>query len=155
MDRRRVNVCRLGFGEVSKEDEKKIIEILNMSTIAVVGISPKEDRPSNYVPRYMQERGYKIVPIRPGAKEILGSRCYRDLEDVEEAVDVVDVFRRGEFCAEIAKKAVKIGAKALWLQEGIVSYEARKIAENAGLIVVMDYCLEKAYSKYMENNRYL
>ncbi len=155
MDRQKINACRLGFGEVSKEDKKKIIEILNMKDIAVVGISPKKDRPSNYVPRYMQERGYRIIPIRPGVKEILGSKCYRDLEDVEESVDVVNVFRRSEFCPEIAKKAVKIGAKALWLQEGIISYEARKIAEDAGLIVVMDYCMEKAYSKYIENNRYL
>ncbi len=149
------NVCRVKFGDVTHKDEENIVKILNMKTIAVVGMSPKEDRASHYVPKFMQEKGYKIVPVRPGAKEILGERCYKSLEDIEEPIDVVNVFRRSEFCPEIAKKAVQIGAKAVWMQEGIISDEAKKIAEDGGLIVVMDYCLMKAYSKYLEDNRYL
>ncbi len=153
MDKLSVNACRIGFGDVAENDEEKILKILSMKTIAVVGMSPKKDRPSNYVPRYMMEKGYEIIPVRPGTKEILGRKCYRDLEELDVAVDVVNVFRRSEYCPEIAKKAVKIGAKALWLQEGVYSQEAREIAESAGLLVIMDLCLEKAHYKYIENSR--
>jgi predicted CoA-binding protein len=150
-----INACRIGFGNTTKEDEEKILKILNMKTIAVVGMSPKEDRPSNYVPKYMEKRGYKIIPVRPGIKEISGKKCYKTLEDIEEPVDIVNVFRRSEFCPEIAKKAVKIGAKAIWMQEDVISQEAKSIAENAGLLVIMDLCLQKAYAKYIEKDRYL
>lgn len=153
MDKLSVNACRIGFGDVVENDEEKILKILSMKTIAVVGMSPKKDRPSNYVPRYMMEKGYKIIPVRPGTKEILGIKCYKDLEELDMAVDVVNVFRRSEYCPEIAKKAVKIGAKALWLQEGVYSQEAKQIAESAGLLVIMDLCLEKAHYKYIENSR--
>ncbi len=151
MDKLTINACRIGFGEVLKKEEKTILEILSMKTIAVVGMSPKEGRPSNYVPRYMMEKGYEIIPIRPGVKEILGKRCYKDLDSMHIKVDVVNVFRRSEYCPEIAKKAVQIGAKAIWLQEGIISYEAKRIAESSGLLFVMDFCLQKAYSKYIEH----
>ncbi len=151
MDRVSVNVCRIGLGNVTKTDEEKILKILSMKTIAVVGMSPKKDRPSNYVPRYMLEKGYNIIPVRPGAKEILGIKCYRDLDDIDVSVDVVNVFRRSEYCPEIAKKSVNIGAKALWMQEGIYSEEAKLIAENAGLLVVMDLCLQKAHAKYAKS----
>ncbi len=149
------NSCRIDLHEVGEEEKNNMIKVLNMHTIAVVGISKKSDRASNYVARYLQEKGYNIIPVRPGVKEIMGKRCYRDLEDIEEKVEVVNVFRRSEFCAKIAEKAVKIGAKALWMQEGIVSKEAQAIAQNAGLIVIMDYCLEKAYAKYIENNQHI
>ncbi len=150
MDKLSVNVCRVNFGEVSDKEEEKILEILKMRTIAVVGISPKEDRPSNYVPRFLMERGYEIIPVRPGVKQVLGLKCYSDLENLDKPVDVVNVFRRGEYCPKIAEKAVKIGAKALWMQEGVISEKAKDIAEKAGMLVVMDFCIEKAYSKYME-----
>ncbi len=150
-----VNVCRIGFGDVAKDDEKKIMEILKMKTIAVIGVSPKPDRPSNYVPKYMQEKGYKVVPIRPGLKEILGERCYRSLDEVREPIELVNVFRRSEFCPQIAKQAVNIGAKAIWLQEGVISQEAKEIAEKHNLLVIMDLCLKKAYEKYIEHSRYI
>ena len=146
-----LNVCRINFGDISEEKEKTVLKILKMKTIAVVGISPKEDRPSNYVPRYLQERGYKIIPVRPGVKEILGEKAYKKLSDVPENVEVVNVFRRSEFCVDIAKQAVEIKAKALWLQEGIINEEAKKIAEENGLLFIMDYCLKKAYAKYIEH----
>ncbi|AEA33199.1 CoA-binding domain protein [Hippea maritima DSM 10411] len=142
------DVCRVDFGQPTKEEERKIKEILKMKTIAVVGISPKETRPSNDVARYMLNHGYDVIPVRPASREILGRKCYRDLESIDRPVDVVDVFRRSEYCPEIAKKAVKIGAKALWLQEGVISEEAKRIAEEAGLLVIMDYCLKKAHQKY-------
>ena len=144
------DVCRIGFGQPTEEEERKIKEILRMKTIAVVGISPKDTRPSNDVARYMLNHGYDIIPVRPATTQILGLKCYKDLESIDRPVDVVDVFRKSEYCPEIARKAVKIGAKALWLQEGIVSEEAKRIAEEAGLLVVMDYCLKKAHQKYAE-----
>lgn len=147
-----LDVCRINFGDISEKEEKIVLEILKMKTIAVVGISPKEDRPSNYVPRYLQKRGYKIIPVRPGVKKILGEKTYKRLSDVREGVDVINVFRRPEFCVDIAKQAVEIRAKALWLQEGIINEEAKKIAEENGLLFIMDYCLEKAYAKYIEHS---
>ncbi len=150
MDRGTFLSCRIDTGEISSPEKEKLLKILSMKTIAVVGMSPKKDRPSNYVPRYMKEKGYRIIPVRPGIKSILGERCYRDLEEIEEPVEIVNVFRRSEFCPEIAEKAVKIGAKALWLQEGIVSEEAKKIAEDAGLLVVMDKCMQKIHATLEE-----
>ncbi len=153
MDRGSALACRIDLGNIDKQEKEKLLKILSLKTIAVVGMSPKKNRPSHYVPKYMQDHGYKIIPVRPGVKSILDQKCYPDLEDVKEKVDIVNVFRRSEFCAEIAKKAVKIGAKALWLQEGIVSEEARKIAESAGLMVVMDMCMQKVHAKLKgENN---
>ena len=110
-----------------------IDEILNLKTIAVVGISPKAERASNGVARYMQQQGYTIIPVNPGYDEILGLKCYPDLESIPGQVDIVDVFRRAEFTPAITQAAVKSGAKAVWLQLGIVNAEARQIAESAGL----------------------
>jgi len=145
-----LNVCRINFGDISERDEKTVLEILRMKTIAVVGISPKEDRPSNYVPRYLKARGYKIIPVRPGVKEILGEKTYKKLSDIRKNIEVVNVFRRSEFCADIARQAVKIKAKALWLQEGIIDEKSKQIAEENGLLFIMDYCIEKAYAKYKD-----
>ncbi len=143
-----VTTCRVDLGRVDDSEKEKIKQILRMKNIAVVGISPKEDRPSYDVAKYLKENGYNIIPVRPAAKEILGEKCYRSLEDIDRPVDVVDVFRRSEYCVEIAKQAVKIKAKALWLQEGVYSEEAKRIAEAAGLIVIMDKCLKKAHREF-------
>ena len=145
-----VNVCRVSLGEISDEEKEKILKILRMKTVAVVGISPKPDRPSYDVASYLQQHGYEIIPVRPASKEILGQRCYKTLDDVDRPVDVVDVFRRSEYCPEIARQAVKIGAKALWLQEGVFSLEAKRIAEEAGLLVIMDRCLKKAHREFRD-----
>ena len=110
-------------------------------TIAVVGASPKEWRPSHYVMRYLLEQGYRCTPVRPpDCEEVLGIRCVDSLLDLEEPVDLVDVFRRPEHCPRVARDAVAAGAKALWLQSGIASAEARAIAEAAGLDYVEDAC---------------
>ena len=117
-------------------------EILGAArTIAVVGASPKTWRPAYYVMRYLLEQGYRCLPVRPrNCDEVLGVRCVASLLELEEPVDVVDVFRRAELCADVAHEAVAAGAKALWLQSGIVSPEARRIAEEAGLAYVEDAC---------------
>jgi predicted CoA-binding protein len=110
-------------------------------TIAVVGASPKPDRPSHGVMRYLLEQGYRCIPVRPrGCDEVLGVPCVRSLAEIEEPIDLVDVFRRPEACPEVAREAVAAGARSLWLQLGIVSPEARRIADAAGIDYVEDEC---------------
>jgi uncharacterized protein len=110
-------------------------------TIAMIGASPRPARPSNGVMRYLLAHGYHVVPVRPlDCDDVLGVPCVATLAEIEEPVDIVDVFRRPEFCADVARQAVAAGAKALWLQLGIVSAEAREIATAAGLDYVEDEC---------------
>ncbi|AHF96491.1 CoA-binding protein [Desulfurella acetivorans A63] len=135
---------------MSKEDEEIVKEILKMKTIAVVGLSPKPDRPSFDVAQYMQSKGYKIVPVRPGVSEILGEKCYARLEDIPFEVDVVDIFRNAKDCPAVVESALKIKPKAIWLQEDIISPESKKMTEGTGILFIMDYCLKKAYQKYIE-----
>lgn len=111
-------------------------------TIAVVGLSAQSDRPSYRVAQYLQDHGYRIVPVNPMYQEILGQRCYPDLASIPFAVDIVDVFRKSQDCAPVAQQAVAVGAKVLWLQLGVVNDEARQIAQAAGLTVVMDRCVK-------------
>ena len=112
-------------------------------TIAVVGLSPRPDRPSHDVAAFLQRRGYRIVPVNPNETEVLGERAYPSLLEIPEEIeiDVVDVFRRASDTPPIARDAVARGAKVLWLQEGIVNDEARQIAEDAGLTVIMGVCI--------------
>ena len=110
-------------------------------TIAIVGASPSPDRESHGVMRYLLNHGYRCIPVRPDCDEVLGVPCVPTLLEIEEPIDLVDVFRRPEFCAGHAREAVAAGAKVLWLQLGIVSAEAREIAESAGLLYVEDRCI--------------
>jgi predicted CoA-binding protein len=110
-------------------------------TIALVGASPKAWRPSHGVMRYLLRQGYHVIPVRPaGPPEILGERRVASLREIEEQIDLVDVFRRAEFCPAVAEEAVEAGAGAFWLQLGIVSAEARAVAERAGMDYVEDEC---------------
>lgn len=119
--------------------------------IAVVGISSKEWRPSYEVASYLQDNGYRIVPINPNETEVLGERAYPSLLDIPDdiRVDVVDVFRRPEHTPDVAQDAVKIGARLLWLQEGIVSEEAARIAQEGGLDVIMGVCIRQVRQRLM------
>ena len=119
-----------------------IKQILAMQTIAVVGLSPKSERPSNGVARYLMDQGYTIIPVNPGHDTILGLRAYPSLKAIPGPVDVVDVFRRAEFTVSVAEDAVAIGARAFWLQLGIINDEAVKIAEQGGLLAVQNRCLK-------------
>lgn len=112
-----------------------------MKTIAVVGMSPKPERPSHYVAMYLIENGYEVIPVNPGHKEIAGITSYPSLLDIPKKVDVVDVFRRPEHVLLIAEAAIEIGAKALWLQDDVIHDEAADLAEKAGLLVVMNDCM--------------
>lgn len=116
-------------------------------TIAVVGASPNPARPSHMVARYLMDNGYRVIPVRPRVSEILGQRCYEQLKDIPVPVDIVDVFRKPEACPAVARSAVAIGARILWLQEGIISEEAAAIASAGGLAVIMDYCIMVAHKK--------
>jgi predicted CoA-binding protein len=125
-------------------NEKETIQkILEMKTIAVVGLSPKEIRPSYGVARYLQSVGYKIIPVNPGHPEILGEKSYPSLRDIPFKVDVVDVFRRSELVMPIAEDAIGIGAKAIWFQDFVINEEAAHKTEAAGLLVVMNDCMSR------------
>jgi predicted CoA-binding protein len=128
---------------VAPEDRELRALLGDARTIAVVGLSTRPDRPSNDVAAYLQRKGYRIVPVNPNETEVLGERAYPTLRDIppDVRIDVVDVFRRSEHTPEIARDAVAIGAKALWLQQGIVNEEAYRIASEAGLDVVMGICI--------------
>lgn len=131
------------------QDPAKIVQILRATrTIAIVGLSPRSERPSYFVGSYLQSEGYRIIPVNPRAEEILGERSYPDLLSIPDKVDMVDVFRQPHDCIEIARQAVAIGAKTLWLQLRIVSLEAAQIAEAGGLNVVMDRCAKVEHGRY-------
>jgi predicted CoA-binding protein len=116
-------------------------------TIAVVGLSNKHWRASYGVSEYMQRAGYRIIPVNPELAEVLGERCYPDVEAVPEPIDIVNIFRRSEAVPEIVDAAIRVGAKAVWMQEGVVNEEAAARARAAGLTVVMDRCLLKEHRK--------
>jgi predicted CoA-binding protein len=124
-------------------------EILERSrTVAVVGASTDESKPAHTVPANLQRAGFNVLPVNPSGKEILGRPAFKSLSEIEEPVDVVQVFRPAQEAPEIAREAVAIGAKVLWLQLGIVSDEARRIAEEGGLDYVEDRCMGRERDKY-------
>ena len=128
-------------------DSNTIREILKLKTIAVVGMSPKQERPSHYVAMYLKENGYTIYPVNPGHDKIAGMDCYPDLESIPDSIDVVDIFRRSEFIPLIVDSAISIGAKAVWMQDTVIHEEAGKKAEDAGLLMVMNDCMLRQHRK--------
>ena len=125
--------------------EEKILK--QSHVVAVVGLSPNPERTSHRVASYLKEQGYKIVPVNPAAREILGETSYPDLASIPGPVDVVDIFRSPDEVPAIVEEAIKIGAKAVWMQEGVVHKEAAARAREAGLMVVMDKCMFKEHQK--------
>ncbi len=136
-----------------KEEEIKDI-LRNSKTIAVVGISPKEDRPSYIVASYLKSKGYRIIPVRPDGDEILGEKVYHSLSEIpkEIRVEVVDIFRRSEDVPPVVEEAIQRGAKAIWMQEGVIHKEAGEEAEKAGLKVVMDRCMKKEHQRLLSHS---
>ena len=120
----------------------------NSRTIAVVGLSSRRHRPSFGVSEYMQSAGYRIIPVNPGEAAVMGEKCYARLEDVPEPVDIVNIFRRSEFVPEIVESAIRIGARSVWMQEGVAHAEAAERARRAGLFVVMNCCILKEHIKH-------
>lgn len=121
-------------------------KILNSNhVVAIVGLSPKTERPSHRVASYLKEQGYRIIPVNPGAQEILGEVCYPDLISISEPIDIVDIFRSSEEVPAIVEEAIGRGAKVIWMQEGVINENAAEMAKKAGLLVVMDKCMKKTH----------
>jgi predicted CoA-binding protein len=138
------------------QDPREIAAIvLGARTVAIVGLSPNELRPSNFVGFYLQRHGYRIVPVNPRETEILGERSYPSLADVPVHIDVVDVFRQPGAVPAIAEEAVAVGAGALWLQFGVISPEGAEIARRGGLGVVMDRCLKIEHARHLGRMHWL
>lgn len=135
------------FSNPKPEEIRALLK--QVKTIAVVGLSPKPDRPSHAVARALQRFGYRIVPVRPAVDEVLGEKAYARLTDIPFPVDLVDVFRAPEHVPAIVEAAIAIGAKAIWLQEGVINEPAAERAQAAGLTVVMDRCIYKDYIALM------
>jgi predicted CoA-binding protein len=130
------------------EPEDTIDRILRSTrTIAVVGLSPNPVRPSHGVALYLQRAGYAIIPVNPTVAEVLGQRAYPTLRDVPLQIDLVDIFRRSEFVAAIADDAIAVGAKALWMQDGVIDQASAERARTAGLDVVMDDCIMRQHAR--------
>jgi uncharacterized protein len=128
----------------------KVAELLRSShTIAVVGLSSKRYRPSFGVAEYMQSAGYRIIPVNPFEAEILGETAYATLGDVPEHIDIVDIFRKSEFVPDLVETAIRVGARAIWMQEGVVHEAAAAKARAAGLEVVMDRCILKEHRRML------
>lgn len=128
--------------------EANIEKILREArTIAVVGLSPRPERPSYGVASYLQQQGYRIVPVNPTVDQVLGERSYPDLKSVPERIDVVDIFRRSEEVPPIVEDAIQVGARVIWMQEGVINEAAAARAREAGLAVVMDRCMLKEHQR--------
>tara|TARA_B100000242_G_scaffold111805_1_gene77970 strand:+ start:60 stop:464 length:405 start_codon:yes stop_codon:yes gene_type:complete len=121
--------------------QSKIKQILDYKSIAVVGFSPKEERPSNYVSMYMQKNGYLITPVNPGHQHIGNLKCYPNLESIDHPIDIVNIFRKSEYVYDIVKSSILINAKAVWMQDSVYDKMAERLAIEKGIMVVMDDCI--------------
>lgn len=133
--------------DASPEAIKNILE--NYKTVAVVGVSPKEDRPSYQVASYLQSKGFRVIPIRPLGNDVFGEKVYSSLLEVPFEIDVVDIFRKPEAVLEIVKEAIEKRAKVVWMQEGVINNEAAELARKAGIRVVMDRCIKKEHQNLL------
>lgn len=122
------------------------------TTIAVVGLSPKEQRPSNMVARYLMAAGYSIIPVNPGQREILGLPCYPDLLSIQENIDIIDIFRKPEDIVPIVHQAIEVQCKHIWMQQGIINHAAAELARKHGMTVVMDRCIKIDHANLLTNN---
>jgi predicted CoA-binding protein len=141
---------------VSYDSPSTIIETLRGArTVALVGLSSNELRPSHFVGFYLQRHGYRVLPVNPREQEVLGERSYASLSEIEEPIDIVDVFRAPDAVPAIAEEAVAVGAKSLWLQYGVISPEGAEIATRGGLNVVMDRCMKIEHARYLGRMHWL
>jgi predicted CoA-binding protein len=131
----------------SPEEIKAILR--NYHVVAVVGLSPKPERPSFQVAQYLKKHGYRIVPVNPGQKEILGEKCYPNLKDIPFPIEVVDIFRNVEAIPGIVDEAIAVGAKVVWMQQGLAEFDSARKAREAGLKVVMDRCMKIDHAQYL------
>jgi uncharacterized protein len=129
--------------------------LLNAKTIAIVGLSKNELRASYFVGYYLKRHGYRVIPVNPRETEILGEKCFKSLQDVPTAIDIVDVFRAPDALPGIAEEAVKVHAGCLWCQFGVINQEGARIAEAGGVAVVMDRCLKVEHARYVGRMHWL
>ncbi len=139
--------CQMPESNPNDEEIKQILE--NNQVIAVVGLSPKPERASHQVAQYLQDHGYRIVPVRPKADEILGEKAFASLKDIPFPVDIVDIFRQVEAIPGIVDEAIDIGAKVVWMQLGLAENQSACRAREAGLQVVMNKCMKIEHSRYL------
>ena len=139
--------CQMPESNPNDEEIKQILE--NNQVIAVVGLSPKPERASHQVAKYLQDHGYRIVPVRPKADEILGEKAFASLKDIPFPVDIVDIFRQVEAIPGIVDEAIDIGAKVVWMQLGLAENQSACRAREAGLQVVMNKCMKIEHSRYL------
>lgn len=157
-DRRSCRRCLFTFNTakyydmIDRHNRDEIRQILKETkTIAVIGCSPKEERPSHGVARYLIEVGYRVIPVNPGHEEILGQRCYPSLLDVPEDVDIADIFRRSEEVEPIVMQALEKDCKTIWMQQGIINHLAAEIARQRGKKVIMDRCIKVDHANLIAN----
>jgi predicted CoA-binding protein len=152
IDFEKVQTNNIPVSTMNINDDTKLLSILDsVDTLAVVGISDNIDQPNHSVPAYLHANGYRIIPVNPNLKEVLGELAYPDLLSVPYPVDLVLIFRRSEYVPEIVEQAIKIGAKVIWMQEGIVNEIAAVNAREAGLDVVMDTCMRATHKRLKGN----
>jgi predicted CoA-binding protein len=137
--------CEIPLTNATSDEIRSLLQ--HTRTIAVVGLSDKPDRASHQVAAYLQRHGYRIIPVNPAISEVLGEKSYARLQDIPEKIDLVDVFRKPEMVPEIVDAAIAIGAKAVWMQEGVVHNASADKARAAGLAVVMDRCVLKEHAR--------
>jgi len=139
------------MGINSPEVIKQILD--ECRTIAVVGLSSSPLRPSHGVSNYMRQKGYRVIPVNPNEEQVFGEKSFANLIDVPDKIDLVDIFRRSDAAGAVVDDAIKLGAKAVWLQEGVIDDEAAQRALDAGLLVVMDRCLLKEHVRIRDGRQ--
>ena len=135
--------------EKDTHSDEEIIEILNLKKVAVIGMSKHQEKAAHFVPKYLSENGFDIIPVNPNSDEILNKKCYKEINDIKDDIDVVDVFRPSEDVLPFVKDAIKKNPKVIWLQEGIHNDEAENLAREHGIDVVFNRCMLAEHQRLM------
>ena len=135
--------------EKDTHSDEEIIEILNLKKVAVIGMSKHQEKAAHFVPKYLSENGFEIIPVNPNSDEILNKKCYKEINDIKDDVDIVDVFRPSEDVLPFVKDAIKKNPKVIWLQEGIHNEEAENLAREHGIDVVFNRCMLAEHQRLM------
>ena len=135
--------------EKDAHSDEEIIEILNLKKVAVIGMSKHQEKAAHFVPKYLSENGFEIIPVNPNSDEILNKKCYKEINDIKDDIDIVDVFRPSEDVLPFVKDAIKKNPKVIWLQEGIHNEEAENLAREHGIKVVFNRCMLAEHQRLM------
>ena len=135
--------------EQDTHSDEEIIEILNLKKVAVIGMSKHQEKAAHFVPKYLSENGFDIIPVNPNSDEILNKKCYKEINDIKDDIDIVDVFRPSEDVLPFVKDAIKKNPKVIWLQEGIHNEEAENLAREHGIDVIFNRCMLAEHKRLM------